>query len=224
MVRKGKGEWVWLQRSKVEICKDVVDACPANCGQMAFAVMRCSFQRVPELSVVVDYICVPHREIFSARPCPRTKCLRNCLQFRQHIGGRYWKGRQNTWLLVTSCILLKRVGSAEGAVQGGNSSAVAISSGTAEEVYGCMCVPKGECKDDTVTAKEKPAKVGALNECGPEQVCCFHLIVRTEKTVETHSFLFPLREAQVALAEKGEFPWQVNIRFCAMHCSVRMIF
>ncbi|XP_037273854.2 kallikrein-4 isoform X1 [Rhipicephalus microplus] len=116
--------------------------------------------------------------------------------------------KMNTWLLVTSCILLKRVGSAEGAVQGGNSSAVAISSGTAEEVYGCMCVPKGECKDDTVTAKEKPAKVGALNECGPEQVCCFHLIVRTEKTVETHSFLFPLREAQVALAEKGEFPWQ----------------
>ncbi|XP_075739406.1 phenoloxidase-activating factor 2 isoform X2 [Rhipicephalus microplus] len=119
--------------------------------------------------------------------------------------------KMNTWLLVTSCILLKRVGSAEGAVQGGNSSAVAISSGTAEEVYGCMCVPKGECKDDTVTAKEKPAKVGALNECGPEQVCCFHLIVRTEKTVETHSFLFPLREAQVALAEKGEFPWQVIV-------------
>ncbi|XP_037522016.1 phenoloxidase-activating factor 2 [Rhipicephalus sanguineus] len=108
----------------------------------------------------------------------------------------------NTWVLVS--LLLKCLGSAQGALQHGNSSAAANSSG-AEEVYGCMCVPTDECKDDTVDAKKK---VGATNECGPEQVCCFHLIVRTEKTVETHSFLFPQPEAQVSLTQKGEFPWQ----------------
>ncbi|XP_077491565.1 kallikrein-4-like [Amblyomma americanum] len=73
----------------------------------------------------------------------------------------------------------------------------------------CVCVPEDECKDDTVQAKEKlpkPQVTASGSLCGPEQVCCSHLIVRTEKTVETHSHLFP--QAPNTLARKGEFPWQ----------------
>lgn len=84
---------------------------------------------------------------------------------------------------------------------------------TAEDAGGaddvCMCVPKEECKDDTVDTQEKPPKLTGNNQCGPEQVCCYHLIVRTEKTVETHSYLFP--RALNTLARKGEFPWQAML-------------
>ncbi|KAH7949690.1 hypothetical protein HPB49_013948 [Dermacentor silvarum] len=114
-------------------------------------------------------------------------------------------------MLLSACLLLTGISSAEGAPQQNGTPTAAANSGAAEEVYGCMCVPKDECKDDTVDAKERPPEVGAKNECGPEQVCCFHLIVRTEKTVETHSYLFPLPEVQNALAQKGEFPWQVIV-------------
>lgn len=116
-----------------------------------------------------------------------------------------------TWMLLSACLLLTGISSAEGAPQQNGTPTAAANSGAAEEVYGCMCVPKDECKDDTVDAKERPPEVGAKNECGPEQVCCFHLIVRTEKTVETHSYLFPLPEVQNALAQKGEFPWQAML-------------
>ncbi|XP_049524087.1 phenoloxidase-activating factor 2-like [Dermacentor silvarum] len=122
-----------------------------------------------------------------------------------------------TWMLLSACLLLTGISSAEGAPQQNGTPTAAANSGAAEEVYGCMCVPKDECKDDTVDAKERPPEVGAKNECGPEQVCCFHLIVRTEKTVETHSYLFPLPEVQNALAQKGEFPWQ---RYTPCHCKM----
>lgn len=110
-----------------------------------------------------------------------------------------------TWVLASFYLLLKC--SADGALVPANSS-TAANSGGAEEVYGCMCVPKDECKDD---AKDKPPQVGATNECGPEQQCCFHLIVRTEKTVETHSYLFPQPQVQNSLAQKGEFPWHAML-------------
>uniref|UniRef100_G3ML00 Peptidase S1 domain-containing protein n=1 Tax=Amblyomma maculatum TaxID=34609 RepID=G3ML00_AMBMU len=66
-----------------------------------------------------------------------------------------------------------------------------------------MCVPYDECKDDKAT---KEASGAHKSQCGPEQACCYHLIVRTEKTVETHSYLFP--RVPDTLARKGEFPWQ----------------
>lgn len=113
-----------------------------------------------------------------------------------------------TCMLLGACLLVTGITSAEGAPQ--QNGTAAADSGAAVEVYGCMCVPEDECKDDTV--EEKPPQAGARkNECGPEQVCCFHLIVRTEKTVETHSYLFPQPEPQSALAQKGEFPWQAML-------------
>ncbi|XP_065298560.1 inactive CLIP domain-containing serine protease A3-like [Dermacentor albipictus] len=113
-----------------------------------------------------------------------------------------------TCMLLGACLLATGITSAEGAPQ--KNGTAATDSGAAVEVYGCMCVPEDECKDDTV--EEKPPQAGARkNECGPEQVCCFHLIVRTEKTVETHSYLFPQPEPQNALAQKGEFPWQAML-------------
>ncbi|XP_075559237.1 inactive CLIP domain-containing serine protease A3-like [Dermacentor variabilis] len=113
-----------------------------------------------------------------------------------------------TCIVLGACLLLTRIASAEGAPQ--QNGTAAADSGAAVEVYGCMCVPEDECKDDTV--EEKPPQAGARkNECGPEQVCCFHLIVRTEKTVETHSYLFPQPEVQNTLAQKGEFPWQAML-------------
>lgn len=77
----------------------------------------------------------------------------------------------------------------------------------------CMCVQKDECKDDTVETKDtKATKVAQDTGCGPEQVCCYHLIVRTEKTVETHSYYY--RNGKTTeddgVARAGEFPWQVR--------------
>ncbi|CAN7995669.1 unnamed protein product, partial [Ixodes hexagonus] len=78
------------------------------------------------------------------------------------------------------------------------------------DAISCMCVPRDECKDETVERKQKTAPTSKDDLCGPEQVCCSHLIVRTEKTVETHSYYY--RNAKNAEAEgvakAGEFPWQ----------------
>ncbi|KAH9365049.1 hypothetical protein HPB48_007772 [Haemaphysalis longicornis] len=116
-------------------------------------------------------------------------------------------------LAVCCCLLLVGGGLVHGAPQkpATSSSSTTEATGNAEEVYGCMCVPKDECKDDTVDSKDKPPEVPGGGSCGPEQVCCFHLIVRTEKTVETHSYIFPQPEVQTALAQKGEFPWQAML-------------
>ncbi|XP_077527183.1 kallikrein-4-like isoform X2 [Haemaphysalis longicornis] len=116
-------------------------------------------------------------------------------------------------LAVCCCLLLVGGGLVHGAPQkpATSSSSTTEATGNAEEVYGCMCVPKDECKDDTVDSKDKPPEVPGGGSCGPEQVCCFHLIVRTEKTVETHSYIFPQPEVKTALAQKGEFPWQAML-------------
>uniref|UniRef100_A0A2R5LI71 Putative trypsin-like serine protease n=1 Tax=Ornithodoros turicata TaxID=34597 RepID=A0A2R5LI71_9ACAR len=72
-----------------------------------------------------------------------------------------------------------------------------------------MCVPKDECKDDTVEDQPKQPSGNETN-CGPEQVCCFHLIVRTEKTIERHSYYYRDAKAEggPAVTKLGDFPWQ----------------
>lgn len=78
------------------------------------------------------------------------------------------------------------------------------------DAISCMCVPRDECKDETVDRKRKTVPASKDDICGPEMVCCSHLIVRTEKTVETHSYYYSNAKNAEAegVAKAGEFPWQ----------------